>query len=62
MVRFFGGTPEGVSFRLVCVATARLPTPAHVKRTLRAFHPIGLWALVRVPPGDLEEIAPPHPL
>jgi hypothetical protein len=44
---FFGRTPERVRFRLVGVATARLPTPACVNRTCRALHPIGhvwLWS------------------
>ena len=38
---FLGRTPEVVRLRLVGVITARLPTPACVKRTCRAFHPIG---------------------
>jgi len=47
---FCSGYPEGVSLRRVGVATARLPTPACVTRTCRAFHPIGsacaeLWSL-----------------
>lgn len=41
MFRFFGGYPDAVSIRLVGVATARLPTPACVMRTCRAFHPFG---------------------
>jgi hypothetical protein len=44
---FVGRTPEVVSLRLVSVATTRLPTPACVKRTCRAFHPNGhvwLWS------------------
>jgi hypothetical protein len=48
----FGRTPEEVTFRLLGVATGRLPTPAHVPRTCRALHPIGLAALVPVPWGD----------
>src|SRR5439155_431384 len=40
----------------VFVAEAKLPTPACVKRTSRAFHPIGQKvALVRVPQGDLKK-------
>ena len=44
---FFGRTPEVVFSRLIGVATVRLPTPACVIRTCRAFHPIGhvwLWS------------------
>ena len=44
---FFGGYPECVRFRFLGVATRKLPTPACVIRTCRAFHPIGhvwLWS------------------
>ena len=38
---FLGKTPKVVGLRLVRVTTAKLPAPARVKRTCRAFHPIG---------------------
>ena len=53
---FLGRTPEVVCLRRVGVATARLPTPAHVNRTCRALHPIGLAALVRIPVGGFETL------
>ena len=60
---FLGGTPEVVGLRFLGVATGKLPTPARVKRTCRALHPIGLAALVRVPPGDLPcSLGTAHPL
>ena len=37
----FRCSPERSHFRLVDVAIARLPTPAHVPRTCRALHPFG---------------------
>ena len=53
-VCFFGRTPEIVSPRLVGIATARLPTPAHVTRTCRAFHPNGHCGFGPRPVGGFE--------
>lgn len=39
--RHFGRNPHDVSMRFLGVATGKLPTPACVKRTSRAFHPNG---------------------
>ena len=50
----FSAEPRRLQFRLLGVTTGRLPTPACVKRTCRALHPIGLAALVRIPQGDLQ--------
>ncbi len=55
-VCFFGRTPELVSLRLVGIATARLPTPAHVTRTCRAFHPNGHCGFGPRPVGGFEAI------
>lgn len=59
----FHGRTGGCPIRPVCVATAGLPTPACVKRTLRAFHPIGhcrLWSESRR--GIGKSLVLPHPL
>ncbi len=63
MFRRLSGYPDVINIRLVSVATARLPTPACVKRTCRVLHPIGLAAVVRVPPGDWScSLFTTHPL
>lgn len=55
-----GRSPEVVRFRLVGVATARLPTPARVQRTFRALHPIGpvLRDCGPLPAGGFEMLLP----
>jgi len=53
-----GRTPEVVGLRLVGVATARLPTPACVKRTCRALHPIGHHGFGPSPAGGFAVQAP----
>ena len=53
-----GRTPEVVGLRLVGVATARLPTPACVKRTCRALHPNGHHGFGPSPAGGFAVQAP----